>query len=51
MSLQVGFSYSERCVELGNYFAKSKQQCSILADHPELKDEICKVLRKKRTIG
>jgi hypothetical protein len=36
----------KRCVELGNYFAKSKQHFAILANHPQLKNEIYKVLRK-----
>jgi hypothetical protein len=36
------------CVELGNYFAKSKQYCLVLAHHPDLKDEICKVLKRQR---
>ena len=41
----------KRCVELGSYFAKFKQLCSVLANYPLLKDEICKVLKKQRTTG
>jgi hypothetical protein len=41
----------KRCVELGNYFAKSKQHCPILAHHPQLKNEICEVLKKQREAG
>jgi hypothetical protein len=36
----------KRCVELGTYFAKSSQHCLVLASYPELKNEICEVLRK-----
>jgi hypothetical protein len=36
------------CIELGNYFARSKQHCLISGDHLELKDEICKVLKRQR---
>jgi hypothetical protein len=41
----------KRCVELGNYFAKSKQHCPILANHLDLKDEICKVRKRQRAAG
>ena len=41
----------KRCVELGNYFAKSKQHCSVLADYLLLKDELCEVLKKQRAAG
>jgi hypothetical protein len=41
----------KRCVELGTYFAKSSQHCPILASYPELKNEICEVLRKQRAAG
>jgi hypothetical protein len=41
----------KRCVELGTYFAKSKQYCLILANHPQLKHEICEVLKKQKEAG
>ena len=39
---------NKHCVELGTYFAKSKQHCPILANHPQLKHEICEVLKKQK---
>jgi hypothetical protein len=41
----------KRCVELGNYFAKSAHHCPILAPFPDLKKEICEVLSKQRAAG
>jgi hypothetical protein len=38
----------KRCVELGNYFAKSAHHCPILAPFPNLKKEICEVLSKQK---
>jgi hypothetical protein len=38
----------KRCIELGNYFAKSIQYCPILASYPIFKKEICDVLEKQR---
>jgi len=35
----------KRCVKLDTYFAKSKQHCSILVDHPLFEEGICKILR------
>jgi hypothetical protein len=41
----------KRCVELGTYFAKSKQHCPILANHLQLKNEICEVPKKQKEAG
>lgn len=38
----------KRCVDVGTYFVKNVQRCSILESHPIPKDETCGILRNER---